>query len=100
MAPVSLSLMEEAGATEEDMEDIAAFLGQIEGVETSITIRELTGGECKLSVRTGSGLNASKVCALLGGGGHAAAAGCTVPGTPEEAEAAILEAIRQVECNG
>ncbi|MEQ2455907.1 DHH family phosphoesterase [Flavonifractor hominis] len=100
VAPVSLSLMEEAGATEEDMEDIAAFLGQIEGVETSITIRELTGGECKLSVRTGSGLNASKVCALLGGGGHAAAAGCTVPGTPEEAEAAILEAIRQVECNG
>ena len=71
VAPVSLSLMEEAGATEEDMEDIAAFLGQIEGVETSITIRELTGGECKLSVRTGSGLNASKVCALLGGGGPA-----------------------------
>ena len=41
VAPVSLSLMDEAGATEEDMEDIAAFLGQIEGVETSVTIREL-----------------------------------------------------------
>ena len=79
VAPVSLSLMEEAGAVEGDMEDIAAFLGQIEGVETSVTIRELEEGGCKLSVRTGAGLNASSVCALLGGGGHAAAAGCTCP---------------------
>ena len=68
VAPVSLSLMDEAGATEEDMEDIAAFLGQIEGVETSVTIRELAEGGCKLSVRTSGGLNATKVCALLGGG--------------------------------
>lgn len=97
VAPVSLSLMDEAGATEEDMEDIAAFLGQIEGVETSVTIRELAEGGCKLSVRTSGGLNATKVCALLGGGGHAAAAGCTVSGTLVEAEAAILDAIRQVE---
>ena len=61
--------MAEAGAEEGDMEDIAAFLGQIEGVETSVTIRELEGGACKLSVRTSGGLNATKVCALLGGGG-------------------------------
>lgn len=97
VAPVSLSLMDEAGATEEDMEDIAAFLGQIEGVETSVTIRGLAEGGCKLSVRTSGGLNATKVCARLGGGGHAAAAGCTVSGTLAEAEAAILDAIRQVE---
>lgn len=97
VAPVSLSLMDEAGATEEDMEDIAAFLGQIEGVETSVTIRELEDGACKLSVRTSGGLNATHVCALLGGGGHAAAAGCTVNGTLEQAETAILNAIRKVE---
>lgn len=100
VAPVSLSLMDEAGATEEDMEDIAAFLGQIEGVETSVTIRELAEGGCKLSVRTSAGLNATKVCALLGGGGHAAAAGCTVGGTLEQAEQQIMDAIRQVEADG
>ena len=99
VAPVSLSLMDEAGATEEDMEDIAAFLGQIEGVETSVTIRELEDGACKLSVRTWGGLNATLVCARRGGGGHAAAAGCTVDGTLEQAESAILDAIRQVESN-
>lgn len=100
VAPVSLSLMDEAGATEEDMEDIAAFLGQIEGVETSVTIRELAEGGCKLSVRTSAGLNATKVCALLGGGGHAAAAGCTVSGSLEQAEEQIMDAIRQVEADG
>ena len=100
VAPVSLSLLDEAGATEEDMEDIAAFLGQIEGVETSITIRELADGGCKLSVRTSGGLNATKVCAILGGGGHAAAAGCTVDMGLKEAEEQILAAIRQVERDG
>ena len=99
VAPVSLSLLDEAGATEEDMEDIAAFLGQIEGVETSITIRELADGGCKLSVRTSGGLNATKVCAILGGGGHAAA-GCTVDMGLKEAEEQILAAIRQVERDG
>ena len=100
VASVSLSLMEEAGATEEDMEDIAAFLGQIEGVVTSVTIRELAEGGCKLSVRTSGGLNATRVCGLLGGGGHAAAAGCTVSGTLVQAEEQIMAAIRQVEADG
>ena len=99
VALISKTLMDEAGATEDDIEDIAAFLGQIEGVESSVTIRELDG-ECKLSLRTSCGLNATKVCALLGGGGHAAAAGCTLPLALEEAEAAILGAIRQVEADG
>ena len=97
IASVSLARMAELGATEEDADDIAAFVGQVEGVESSVTIRELRDGGCKLSVRTVGGLNATKVCACLGGGGHAAAAGCTVPGTIEEAKAAILEAIRAVE---
>ena len=97
VASVSLARMAELGATEEDAEDIAAFVGQVEGVETAVTIRELQEGECKLSVRTVGGLNATRVCALLGGGGHAAAAGCTVRGSIEDAQTAILEAIRTVE---
>ena len=99
VAPVSLSLMDEAGATEEDMEDIAAFLGQIEGVETSVTIRELEDGACKLSVRTSGGLNATRVCALLGGGGPAAPAGCSVGGTRAPAVSASLAAIGPGESN-
>ncbi len=95
---ISLDDMAAIGATEEDAEDIAAFIGQIEGVYNSVTIRELKPGECKLSVRTNPvKLNATRVCALLGGGGHAAAAGCTVFGSVQEARNAIVKAIEIVQ---
>ena len=94
VAPISLGMMAEAGATSEDTDDLAAFLGQIEGVLHTATIREHEGGECRISVRTRADLlNATKVCARLGGGGHKAASGCTVKGTVAEAERAILAAI-------
>ncbi|MDE6589901.1 MAG: phosphoesterase RecJ domain-containing protein, partial [Oscillospiraceae bacterium] len=94
VALVPLSMMAEAGATSEDTSDLAAFVGQIEGVLHTATIREHEGGECRISVRTRADLlNATRVCARLGGGGHKAASGCTVKGTIAEAEAAILAAI-------
>ena len=97
IAAVTLEMMRALDAHEEDAEDIAAFAGQVEGVETAVTIRELRPGECKLSVRTAAGLNASAVCALLGGGGHAAAAGCSVMGSVSDAKTAILDAIHQIQ---
>ena len=94
VAPVSLSMMAEAGAGEGDAEDIAALLGQIDGVRYSATIRELKPGECKISLRSGdAAFDASCACARLGGGGHRAAAGCVVHGTVEVAERAIVAAI-------
>ena len=94
VAPISLELIAQAGATSEDTDDIAAFLGQLKGVLHTATIREHEGGECRVSVRTKADeLNATKVCARLGGGGHKAASGCTVKGTVDEAERAILAAI-------
>lgn len=94
VAPISLDMMAQAGATSEDTDDLAAFLGQIEGVLHTATIREHEGGECRISVRTDAArLNATRVCARLGGGGHKAASGCTVKGTVAEAEQAILSAI-------
>ena len=101
VAPISLAMMAEVGATSEDTDDIAAFLGQIEGVLHTATIREYEGGECRISVRTRADLlNATAVCALLGGGGHKAASGCTVKGTVQDAERAIVAAIDQVLAEG
>ena len=98
VASIPLALLTRLGAVERDVEDIAALLGQLEGVDTSVTIRELKPGKCKLSLRTDPAqLNATHVCAQLGGGGHAAASGATVDGTVEEAENAILAAIRRVQ---
>lgn len=100
LAALSLADLAELKAREEDVEDIAAFVGQLEGVHTAVTIRELQPRECKLSVRTGPDLNASLVCGLLGGGGHAAASGCTVMGSIGDAKQAILDAIRRIQRAG
>jgi len=95
---LTLAMMEQLKATEEDIDDISAFVGQVEGVKTGVTVRQLKPGVCKISLRTEPGdLNASHVCAILGGGGHAAAAGATVEGSPEETKAAIMAAIRQIQ---
>ena len=97
LAAVTLAMREQVGADERDLEDIANFAGQVEGVKNAVTIRELAPGQCKISLRTDPELlNANHVCALLGGGGHAAAAGATVEGTVEQTKAAVLDAIRQV----
>lgn len=97
LSGISLADMAALDAREEDAEDIAAFLGQIAGVKVSATIRELPGGECKISLRSDPDyLNATETCALLGGGGHKAASGCTVPGTVADAQEAMKKAILQV----
>ncbi len=93
---VPLALMERFHATESDAEELSSLGGQIQGVDCAVTMRELRPDVWKLSLRTGRRVNATEVCALLGGGGHAAAAGCTIEAPWAEAKAQILAAIGQM----
>ncbi len=94
---ITRTIVEDVGADERDMDNISAFVGQIEGVKNGITLKETADGHVKISLRTDPGdLNASKVCALLGGGGHAAAAGAMLAGTVEEVRRRIIDAMEQV----
>ena len=94
--PVPRKLLAFLHATESDAEDLSQLGGEIEGVDCAVTMRELEPDEWKISLRTGTRVNATRVCALFGGGGHAAAAGCTIRGPFETARNQILEGIRQV----
>lgn len=90
-------MINEVGADERDMDDVSAFVGQIEGVKNGVTLKETGDGKVKISLRTDPGdLNASKVCALLGGGGHAAAAGAMADGTMESVRQKVIDAIETV----
>ena len=90
---VPQSLLRELGATADDAEEIASMAGVIEGVDCALTVRELVSGESKISLRTGERVNATDVCRMLGGGGHAQAAGATMHCSLEEAKQRALEAI-------
>ena len=87
--------VEELQVTEDDLDSISGFPRTIEGVEIGVMIRNSEPGKAKLSVRTAPGYDASAYCARLGGGGHAAAAGCAVPGTLEDGKNAIVQVLKE-----
>lgn len=87
------AMLDAIGASADDTDDISGFARNIEGVEIGVMIQELREGGAKISLRTDEAHNASDICGQLGGGGHKAAAGATVPGGVSEAKERILEAI-------
>ena len=88
----------ESGTDDSYTDRLANLPRQIEGVTVGVTMRELKSGKIKVSVRTHCDVNASKICARLGGGGHPGAAGCTFTCPKEEAIAKMLEAVRSEIC--
>lgn len=93
---ITKGMFEETGALDSDTEGISGMPRQIEGVQAGITIKEKDSGVYKISVRTSDGIDACEICKKFGGGGHKAAAGCTIEGTLEFTEKSIVEAAREV----
>ncbi len=93
VATVTLDMMEESGATEDDCDDLASLAGRVKGSLISATIRQLGEKECKISLRSGEMFDCSAVCALHGGGGHRMASGCTIYEDPETAREIIVREI-------
>jgi len=92
IAPITKEMLESSGADEDDLDDIAALPGSIEGVYIGITIREMSSpNDCKLSVRTRPPYDAQKICASFGGGGHKLAAGCSIEKTIPEIKQLLHE---------
>lgn len=89
------SWVEELEVTEDDLDSISGFPRTIDGVCVGVMIRDSEPGRAKMSVRTAAGYNASEYCACLGGGGHTAAAGCSVPGTLMDGKKAIVEILEK-----
>ncbi|MBQ1186132.1 MAG: DHH family phosphoesterase [Clostridia bacterium] len=95
MLAVTLDIQKKTGCTKSDMEGVASMSRSVEGVLVGVAIKESEKNVFKISLRTYDPLDASAICKKLGGGGHKAAAGCTVNGTLKEAKAAILSAIKE-----
>lgn len=62
----------------DQLDGISAKPRQIEGVSLGITMREQEEGGYRVSMRSTDNIDAGNICKLLGGGGHARAAGCTI----------------------
>lgn len=91
---VTRDQLEKYGCTVKSTDGIVDQLRVIEGVECAALIYE-TGkpSQYKVSLRTNTELDVSRIAAAFGGGGHVKAAGCTVTGTVEEILAGLTAEI-------
>lgn len=95
-ATVTRKMMSDAGATENDCDDIAGIPGKVVGCVVSLVIRELDDNKCKVSVRSQKVFDSSALCARFGGGGHKMASGCTIEADPDETLKMLVSAIGEV----
>ena len=95
LALLPLEVERACGVTEDDLVNISNFARNIEGVMLAATFRTEPDGATKISLRSAPGYDSAAVSGVLGGGGHAAAAGVRVSANQAEAREMLLEVLKQ-----
>jgi len=78
-----------------ELDGISSELRNVEGVEFAMLIYQDGEKSYKVSMRSGRGVDCSKVAVLHGGGGHAQASGCNCDGAPEDIAATLINEVRE-----
>lgn len=76
-----------------DSDEVLDILRAVRSVEVVLFLRELPDGSCKLSARSKLDYPVNELARRFGGGGHAKAAGATLPGPLAEARRRLLAAV-------
>ena len=83
------------GADPADVEGVVNYAKHLTGTLVGVLLREVEGGEVKVSLRAEGGVDVDQVARRFGGGGHRNAAGARVPGPLAAARQAVLAAIAE-----
>jgi phosphoesterase RecJ-like protein len=81
---------EELGATDEETEGIVNHVRAVRTAQVGILFREIPGKKVRISLRARNSFDVNRVAQAFGGGGHRAAAGCSLEPPLEEAERKVL----------
>ena len=95
LVAVTQEMYRRSGSNEEEFAKLITRVRQIEGTQVAVAIRERTDGGYKISMRSHAPIDAAAICAKMGGGGHARAAGCASDLPLEETIAAIVGHIEE-----
>lgn len=85
-----------ASAKEEDCDGIVNIGRNIDGVESSVVIREKSAGEYKVNLRSKSYVDVGQVAFKFGGGGHKMAAGCTIKGDLDSVRKSLHDELKRL----
>lgn len=91
---VTTEIQEETKCSGSELEGVAAISRSVEGVLAGVTVKQTGEDTYKISLRTYAPLDAANICKRLGGGGHKAAAGCTLTGSLSQVKQQILGSVK------
>jgi phosphoesterase RecJ-like protein len=84
------------GADSNDTEGLIDHIRAIEPVVVACVFEELEPELTRISLRSKSAkVNVSDICGQFGGGGHPAAAGARIPGTPLSTQRKVIAAVKK-----
>ena len=81
----TLEMINNAGATHDDMDGFADLVRSIKGVELVLFFKETSEGDIKVSLRSNGSVDAHAIAKHFGGGGHIMASGMRVSGPLQSA---------------
>ncbi|HXT59815.1 MAG TPA: bifunctional oligoribonuclease/PAP phosphatase NrnA [Pirellulales bacterium] len=85
---------EATGAAPSDTEDVVNMTLTVAGTQVAVILVEQPDGKFKVSFRSRSAVDCSRLAEVFAGGGHKAAAGAMVAGPYEAAQQKVLDAVR------
>jgi len=87
------AMLAATGARREDTEDLVNHARAIAGVQVAVFLKAFTPDAVRISLRSRGAVDVQAIARGFGGGGHREAAGCTVPGSLDEARRAVVNAV-------
>lgn len=91
---IDRGVMEELGATVEDLEGLVEHARSIEGTEVALLFRSTIDGGTKVSLRSAGDVDVNAIAREFGGGGHVKASGAVLPEPLPRARERVLAAAR------
>jgi phosphoesterase RecJ-like protein len=92
----TLEMVNNAGATYDDMDGFVDLVRAIKGVELVLFFKETEEGDIKVSLRSNGKVDAHAIAKQFGGGGHTMASGMRLPGPMQRAIDTVISACRNL----
>ncbi|MFN2483391.1 MAG: bifunctional oligoribonuclease/PAP phosphatase NrnA [Candidatus Limnocylindria bacterium] len=96
-ASLTREMLDETGAQPSDSEGFVDLLASTRAADVTVLMKATEPDAARVSIRTTERADAVAIAGAFGGGGHARAAGCTVPAPlPEAVERILAECVREL----
>jgi bifunctional oligoribonuclease and PAP phosphatase NrnA len=96
LAHLSLALLEETGATNEDADGLINIPLTVKDIQAAAFFKEIGPDSYRISLRSKGDVDVNSVATKFGGGGHKNAAGCTIEAAYPEVRRKIADELSRV----